>query len=79
MALRFHSGPDPDGLPKFAERVTRSGRDLEDPNLADFKFEKLQEGVRRGLTAPRFKAIAPSETKAGNFGLTGNAAGLGID
>jgi hypothetical protein len=33
--------------PKFAEKVTRSGRDLEDPNLAEFEFKKLQEGVRR--------------------------------
>ena len=27
---------------KFAERVTRSGRDLEDQDVAEFEFEELQ-------------------------------------
>ena len=29
-------------LMKFAERVTRSGRDLEDQDVAEFEFKKLQ-------------------------------------
>ena len=42
---------------KFAERATQSGRDLEDQDIAEFKFKKLQEGKRREFRIVSLKEI----------------------